>query len=153
MVYLGEKLAKDYLVNLRKGDVLLWEGFQLKAKRKNSIFVVLTEYNEPNGFFVVRASSSLWALSFYRNGSKEIIWIDQGKEKVLPETTVLDFTRATWILNMQDMVQLCGQGLNRIGRLSEKLIDEIDELVEKTNLIERKWKKQILGARRSEFEE
>lgn len=153
MVYLGEKLAKEYLISLRKGDVLLWADFPLKTKRKNSIFVVLTEYNEPNEFFVVRASSSLWALSFYRKGSKEIIWIDQGKEKALPKTTILDFTRATRTLNMQDMVQLCGQGLNRIGRLSEGLIDEIDKLVEKSNLIERKWKKQILRSRRSKFEE
>jgi len=152
MVYLGEKIAKDYISHLRKGDVLLWECFDLEKKRKDSRFIILTEQNELGRFFAIRASSSELAIRLYYQRKEEKIWIDQNKEKTLPKTTTLDFARATCVLDEQNMIKLCGQGLKRIGRLSDDLINKIDELVRKTKVIERKWKEKILNSRRSDLE-
>lgn len=153
MIFFGEKINEKDLKRLRKGDVLLWENFPLKTKDKDSRFVVLVGCDASERLLVIRATSSLKALSFYKKGDLEIVWIEENKEKLLPKVTILDFNRAIAFLDIQKMIPIYGKTLKRIGKLSEGLIDSIDEVVKKSKIVGRRLKKRILESERSEFDE
>jgi len=153
MIFFGEKINEKDLKRLRKGDVLLWENFPLKTKDKDSRFVVLAGCDASERLLVIRATSSLKALSFYKKGDLEIVWIEENKEKLLPKVTILDFNRAIAFLDIQKMIPIYGKTLKRIGKLSEGLIDSIDEVVKKSKIVGRRLKKRILESERSEFDE
>jgi len=143
-----DESANDVVLRaIGKGTVLHWKDYEFETgEKKNSFFLVLSDC-QYGCYLAIRATTKT---EFYEKPStltREFLLIPEKTEIPFPQKSVVDFAHIR-SLPLTKIREGWGSEIQRISPVSDGLVAQIDQLVQRSKIVQKAWIKWIIKSSR-----